>query len=91
MAAIESSADPMDLLQELRVLAPDLWESGNRCLILPQTLGDFGKPEYAEDIQNMLHSLNEYIGMFNAGLISQSEYERKKIELLLSMQSSQRF
>lgn len=88
MAVIESSADPAELLQELRAIAPDLWESSKRCLILPHTLGDFNKPEYAENIQDLIQKLNENIGMLDAGLISEMEYENKKAEILLSMQSS---
>lgn len=88
MAGIELSEDPIVLLQELKVIAPELWESRKRSLILPQTLGDFCEREYIIDIQNMLHELNEYIGMLNAGLISDEDYESKKEEILLSMQSS---
>ena len=91
MSAIGSSADPIELLRELRVIAPDVWQSSKRCLILPQTLGDFNKPEYAENMQDMIHKLNEYTCMLNAGLMSEAEYESKKTEILLSMQSSQRF
>ncbi|MGA9098678.1 MAG: hypothetical protein WB392_07070, partial [Methanotrichaceae archaeon] len=72
------------------VIAPDVWESSKRCLILPQTLGDFNKPEYAENIEDMLHKLNENIDMLNAGLISEVEYESKKTEILLSLQSTRR-
>ena len=89
MTAIKSSADPLEILHELKLIAPDLWENRKRCLILPQTLGDFEKPEYVEDIQNILCKLNEFIGMLNAGLISEMEYESKKTEILLSVHSSQ--
>lgn len=88
VSVIESSSDPIVLLQELRLIAPDVWESNKRYLILPQTLGDFNKLEYVEEIQNMLCKLNEYIGMLNAELISEEEYESKKAEILSSMRSS---
>lgn len=87
MGVIESSANTMELLQELRLIAPDMWESNKRYLILPQTLGDFSNPEYVEGIQNILSKLNEYIDMLNAGLISEMEYESKKAEILSSMQN----
>ncbi len=88
MTSIELSEDPIELLHELRAIAPDLWESSKRCLILPQTLGNFYEQEYVEYMQNILHKLNEYIGMLNAGLISEENYESKKAEILLSMQIS---
>lgn len=88
MASNELSEDPIELLHELRVIAPDLLESGKRCLILPQTLGDFYKQEYIDDIQDMLHKLNEYKGMLDDGLISEEDYESKKAEISLSIQGS---
>lgn len=88
MTAIKSSIDPMEILHELKMIAPDVWESDNRRLILPQRLGDFERTEYVEGIQNMLSELNRYIGMLNTGLISEIEYESKKAGILSSMQGS---
>jgi hypothetical protein len=82
MAAVELSVDPMELFRELRVIAPDVWEGNKHRLILPQKLGDFEKQEYAEGLQNLIRKLNEYMGMLNTGLISESEYESKKAEIL---------
>lgn len=89
MTGNELSEDPIELLQELRVIAPDLLESSKRCLILPQTLGDFYKQGFIDDIQEVLHKLNECADMLNAGLISEEDYERKKAEALLSIQNPQ--
>ncbi len=89
MAGIDLCEDPIELLQKLTTIAPDLWECSKRCLILPQTLGEFYDQEYIEDIRNMLHKLNECVSMLNAGLISEEDYERRKSEILLGMQSSQ--
>lgn len=85
MTAIKSSADPMELLHELKVIVPDVLEGSKRRLILPPKLGDFEKPEYVEDIQNIVQKLNEYIDMLDAGLISEAEYENRKAEILSSM------
>lgn len=85
MTAIKSSVDPMELLQELRVIAPDMWEGSKRRSILPQKLGDLEKPEYMDDIQDIILKLNECIGMLDAGLISEEEYESKKAEILSSI------
>jgi hypothetical protein len=82
MTAVELSADPWELLQELRVIAPEVWEGNKRRLILPQKLGDFEKQEYAEGLQNLIRKLNEYMGMLNTGLIREAEYESKKAEII---------
>jgi hypothetical protein len=87
MVSVETCADSMELLQELRVMAPDVWAGSNRRLILPPKLGDFEKPEYIRKIRDIIRKLNEYISMLDAGLISEEEYERKKAEILSSMQS----
>jgi hypothetical protein len=87
MVSVERCADSMELLQELKVIAPDVWAGSNRRLILPAKLGDFEKPEYIQKIQGIIRKLNEYISMLDAGLVSEEEYEGKKAEILLSMQS----
>lgn len=85
MTAIESSASPMEILQELRVILPDVLEGSKRRLNLPLKSGDFEKTEYVEDIQTIIQKLNAYIGMLNSGLISEAEYESRKAEILSSM------
>ncbi len=82
MAENESGPDSSELLKRLKVIAPDVWESDKRKLVLPQTLGDLNKSEYVEAMQNKLCELNEYKDMLNAGLISEREYESKKAEIL---------
>ncbi len=82
MAAIESSQNTMEIIQGLKLIAPEVWDSNKRKSILPQTLGDLNKPEYVEAMQDRLRKLNEYKDMLNAGLISEEMYELKKDEIL---------
>ncbi len=82
MAMINPNSDSMDLLQELRSIAPEVWKSNKRNLILPKTLGGLNKSEYVEAMQDKLCELNKYKDMFNAGLIDEMEYESKKAEIL---------
>ena len=82
MAVIKSNSDCMNILQELRLIAPDVWKSNKRNLILPHTLGDLNKSEYVESMQSKLCELNEYKDLLNAGLISEVMYESKKAEIL---------
>lgn len=85
MTALELNADPTELLQELRSIAPDMLEGNKRLSVLPRKLGDLEKSEYVENIQDIIQKLNEYIDMLNAGLISEAEYENKKAEILSSL------
>jgi DNA-binding MarR family transcriptional regulator len=70
------------LLQELKQIAPDIWDGKKRCLILPQKLGDLDKPEYVEGLQNVIRRLHEFMNRLNAELISEADYERWKAEIL---------
>jgi len=79
-----SSIDWTELLQSLRLIAPDFLKEDNRRLILPQKLGFLERPEYVENIQEVIQELNECMDMLNAGLISEEEYERKKSEIFSS-------
>jgi hypothetical protein len=83
-----NATDPMELLRELRVMAPDVWAGRERCLILPQKLGDFEKPEYLIKIRGIIRRLNEQLGMFNDGRISEDEYKIRRAEILFGMQST---
>ena len=75
------------LLQELRQIAPDIWEGRKRRLILPQKLGDFEKQEYVDSIQNMIRKLNEHTGLLDAGLIGEAEYESLKADVLCEIRT----
>lgn len=70
------------LLQEIKQIAPDIWESRKRCLILPQKLGGLERPEYIEGLKNVILKLYEFMDMLNAELISKADYESKKAEIL---------
>ncbi len=75
-------ADSMVLLRELKLIAPDIWDGKNRCLILPQRLGDLEEPSYIECLQRVIEKLNEYDSMLDDGIITEVEYDGKKWELL---------
>ncbi len=85
MAMANSSSEPMEILLELRSIVPDVLESKNRCLILPQTLGGFNDPKYIGHMKSRIRELNRYMDMLNAGLINEMEYEGKKAEILSSI------
>lgn len=63
-------------------MAPDIWEDKKRCLILPQKLGDLEKLEYLDGLRNVINKLSTILDMLNATLISETEYESKKLEII---------
>ncbi len=87
MAMRNSSSEAEEILRELKIKAPDIWESSNGCPILPLTLGELYTPKYTRYLKRRLRILNQYIGMLNAGLITEKEYESKKAEILLNAKS----
>ncbi len=86
-----SNSETEEILRELKIKAPDMLESNNRCLILPQTLGELYRPRYVRYLKRRLRMLNQYIGMLNAGLITEKEYESKKAEVLLNIKTYRKF
>jgi hypothetical protein len=70
------------LLGTIRVLAPELWISGQRNLILPKKLGDLEKPEYLEQIKGKIKKIKLLHDMLDQGLITQSQYLSRKARIL---------
>lgn len=80
--ADKSSMDLGSLLERLRIIAPDIWESRNLKEILPQRMGDLENPEILNDIRWKIQKLDELKDMLERGSISQQDYSSTKIEIL---------
>ena len=78
----ESSNDLGALLGTLRSIAPDLWESRERSLVLPREMGDLENPEFLNKIREKIQALKETKEMMDKGSISQEDYSHIKIEIL---------
>lgn len=72
----------MVFLDELKQIAPDIWQGDRRHLILPKRLGDLEKQEYIEYLKGIIRKLQRYKDMLNAELINEMEYESKKAKIL---------
>jgi len=66
-------------------LAPELWRSGERSLILPKKLGDLEDPKYLEQIKGKINKMKLLNDMLEAGLINQAQYISKKDKILSGM------
>jgi len=81
----ESNADLAALLGTIRILAPELWRSGQRSLILPKKLEDLEKPEYLEQMKGKINKMKLLKDMLDAGSITQAQYLSRKAKILLGM------
>lgn len=81
----ESNADLASLLGSIRTLAPELWGSGQRSLILPKELGDLEKPEYLEQINQKVKEIMQLHDMLDAGMITQAQYQSRKANVFSGM------
>ena len=66
-------------------MAPELWRSSERRLILPQKLEDLEKPEFLEEIKGKINKMKQLKDMFDAGSITQAEYLSRKAKIFLRM------
>ena len=78
----ESNADLAGLLGTIRIMAPELWSSSDRRLILPKKLEDLETPEYLEEIKGKINKMKRIKDMLDAGSITQAEYLSKKAKIL---------
>jgi hypothetical protein len=78
----ESNMDLGTLLGTLRSIAPDVWRSSERSLILPQELGDLETPEIMDGLCEKIRGLRELNEMLDRGFITREDYSYKKIEIL---------
>ena len=81
----ELGADIDGLLGTLRVIAPDLWRSSERRLILPQTLEDLENPEYLQEIKAKIGKLKRLKDMLDAESISNADYISLRDKILLGL------
>jgi hypothetical protein len=79
----ESSMNLGALLGTLRSVAPDVWESRDLSVILPQQMGDLEKPEFLNRMKDKIQKLHELKEMMERGSISKQEYNSMKIDVLL--------
>ena len=80
-----SNADLAVLLGTIRILAPELWVSGQRSLILSKEMGDLEKPEYLEQIKGKIKKIKQLNDMHDAGLITSAQYLSRKSKILSGM------
>jgi hypothetical protein len=73
------------LLGTIKILAPELWGSGQCCQILPKELGDLEKPEYLEQIKGKIKKMKQLKDMLDAGLITNAQYLSRKAKILSGM------
>jgi hypothetical protein len=66
-------------------LAPELWRSSQRRLILPQKLEDLENPEYLEEIKGKINKMKRLKDMLDAGSVTQAEYLSRKAKILFGM------
>jgi len=66
-------------------LAPELWSSSQRRLILPQKLEDLEKPEYLVEIRGKINKMKRLKEMLDTNSITQAEYLSRKAKILLGM------
>lgn len=81
----DSNADLAALLGTIRILAPELWRSSQRSLILPKKLGDLEDPRYLEQIKGKINKMKLLNDMLEAGLITQAQYLTRKDTILSGM------
>jgi hypothetical protein len=72
-------------LGTIRTLAPELWSSSQRRLILPQKLEDLEKPEYLVEIRGKINKMKRLKEMLDTNSITQAEYLSRKAKILLGM------
>ncbi|MCK9441631.1 MAG: hypothetical protein M0Q13_09445 [Methanothrix sp.] len=66
-------------------MAPELWSSSQRRLILPQKLEDLEKPEYLVEIRGKINKMKRLKEMLDTNSITQAEYLSRKAKILLGM------
>ncbi|MCK9564741.1 MAG: SHOCT domain-containing protein [Methanothrix sp.] len=66
-------------------MAPELWRSSQRRLILPQKMEDLEKPEYLEEIKGKINKMKRLKDLLDANSITQAEYLSRKAKILLGM------
>ena len=81
----ELGADLTGLLGALRVIAPDLWMSSERRLMLPQKLEDLEKPEYLQKMKAKIGKLKQLKDLLDAGSINKTEYMFLRDKILLKV------
>jgi hypothetical protein len=85
LIADDSNADLAALLGTIRILAPELWVSDQRSLILPKELGDLERPEYLEQIKGKIKKIKQLHDMHDSGLITKDQYLSRKAKILSGM------
>jgi hypothetical protein len=65
-------------LGTIKVMAPELWGSSERRLILPQKLEDLENPEYLEEIKDKIKKMKHLRDLLDAGSITLAEYQSRK-------------
>jgi hypothetical protein len=78
----ESSTDLSVLLGTLRSVAPDIWGSSQRSLILPQKMEDLERPEFLNGMREKIKALKELKEMLDRGSICREDYSSLRIEIL---------
>ncbi|MDD2836928.1 MAG: hypothetical protein PHY05_12375 [Methanothrix sp.] len=81
----DSNADLAALFGIIRTLAPELWGSGQRSLLLPRELGDLVRPEYLEQIKGKIKKMKQLHDLFDAGLLTRDQYLSRKGNIISEM------
>ena len=81
----DSNADLAALFGTIRILAPELWGSGQRSLILPRVLGDLERQEYLEQIKGKIKKMKQLHDLFDAGLLTKDPYLSRKCNIISEM------
>ncbi|OPY51130.1 MAG: hypothetical protein A4E49_02415 [Methanosaeta sp. PtaU1.Bin112] len=82
LIADDINSDLSDIFGSIRILAPEIWCSGQRNLILPQKLGDLEKPEYLDQVRRKITELKQLHDMLDDGLITQTQYLSRKAKII---------
>jgi hypothetical protein len=81
----DSNADLAALFGTIRTLAPEVWGSGQRSLILPRELGDLERPEYLEQIKGKIKKMKQLHDLLDAGLLTRDQYLSRKGNIISEM------
>jgi hypothetical protein len=69
----DSSIDLESVLDTIRSTFPDIWESSERSLILPQRMGDLENPKTLVHMKNKIEELIQLEEMLVEGSIDQED------------------